>query len=437
VAVPAALSLVPAGFADPPAPPEKIAAPAAPPAQPRGASVDLAAYRRQALERQPSLAAYRASLAAAESKAQALDNLHVPTLLRRDLPTRRQQAAQGVLAAQAQLSQAEWNTLYAVTRTYLSAAYAQTQLQLADQALDKEDVLSLPYLRDVAAKIRKEATRRDVQEWSVKQIDVLIQTTQARREEASEGVQRALAALREAIGVDASSWVPPADLKLPQLEVAVEREQVIALALGRRGEIVLAGVGVEVTALEVKAQGATLLPTSKTFASGADLHANPIPQGAVNDEYRPGGVGIEMPPNLSGCRGARVEQAKDLSGRAVAAADKARNLVTLDAEEAYFKWLQASRQVAEYEAAAKTAKEVARLASDEFTPVVKPGERDRPNLEDLLNTRVRSVQLRLQVNLARYELLLALANLERVTAGGLCPGFDAPLPTAETDDNSK
>jgi outer membrane protein TolC len=429
LAAPAVLSLVPSGFAEPPTAPERIAAPAAP--QPAAIVCALAGYRRLAMERQPSLAAYRASVAAAEGKVHALDSLHVPTIIRRDLPTRRLQAEQGVVAAQAQLSQAEWNTLYAVTRTYLSAAYAQTQLRVADQALSEKDVLALPYLREVAEEIRKTRTRRDVREWNVKQIDVLIQVTRGRREEALEGVQRALAGLREAIGVEEGCFVPPADLRLPLLDIPVDREQIIALALARRGEVVLAGVGAEVTALEVKAQGATLLPSAKTFASGADLHANPIPQGATNSEYRPGAVGIEMPPTLNGCRSARIEQARDLSGRAVAVADKARNLVILDAEDAYLHWLQASRQVAEYEKAVKTSEDVAKEVSGLFQRVIPPEDRDKPNsptLEDLLSTRVRATQLRLQLNQARFELLLALANLERVTAGGFCPGFDLPLP---------
>src|SRR5262249_42829185 len=109
LAAPAVLSLAATGFADPPDLPERTAAPAAEAAPQGVCGLDLAGYRRLALERQPSLAAYRASVAAAEAKAHALDNLHVPTIIRRDLPTRRQQAAQGVVAAQAQLAQAEWN----------------------------------------------------------------------------------------------------------------------------------------------------------------------------------------------------------------------------------------------------------------------------------------------------------------------------------------
>src|ERR1700694_4546507 len=48
-----------------------------------------------ALEQQPAIAAQRASLAAAEANRQALQDIHVPSFLKRDLPIRRHQAALG------------------------------------------------------------------------------------------------------------------------------------------------------------------------------------------------------------------------------------------------------------------------------------------------------------------------------------------------------
>src|SRR4051812_31811334 len=88
--------------------------------------LDLPGCRKLALEKQPALAAYRAGLTAAQAKAQALEELRLAALVRHDLPLRRQRAAQAVQAAQAQVCQAEWDTLYAVTRLYWTAVYAQT-----------------------------------------------------------------------------------------------------------------------------------------------------------------------------------------------------------------------------------------------------------------------------------------------------------------------
>src|SRR5260370_30694081 len=56
-------------------------------------AVDLATLRSVALERQPALAAYRASLEAAEAKAHGLYRLVLAGLVRRDLPTTLQYAS--------------------------------------------------------------------------------------------------------------------------------------------------------------------------------------------------------------------------------------------------------------------------------------------------------------------------------------------------------
>src|SRR5262245_7079256 len=57
--------------------------------------LDLSGSRHVALERQPAIAAARASLAVAQARVHALDNLRVPSFLARDLPVRKQQAALG------------------------------------------------------------------------------------------------------------------------------------------------------------------------------------------------------------------------------------------------------------------------------------------------------------------------------------------------------
>src|SRR5262245_15085700 len=285
----------------------------------------LAEYRRLALEKQPALAAYRASAAAAEAKNDALDRMHLATLVRHDLPIRRMQAEQGVIATHAQLHKAEQDTLYAVTRTYLSVLYARQQLEIAERALEEknEPVTSLFFLKKTAQSIYKDRTRPDVKKWNVDQIDVLIQVTRGRREEARQGVERALAALREAVGLEADCPVivdPKATL--PTLNPVVTREQVVALALERRGEIVQANAGIEVTSLEIDAQCRLHGRQGETFAVGSDLHAEPVPQGFSNGEYRPGAITVEMPGKLVGSKADRREQAEALHGRAVAVADK-------------------------------------------------------------------------------------------------------------------
>src|SRR5262245_49705749 len=54
---------------------------------------------RLAMQRQPALAAHRASLAAAEDGRRAIESLHIPAFLARELTPRRKQATLGVFAA--------------------------------------------------------------------------------------------------------------------------------------------------------------------------------------------------------------------------------------------------------------------------------------------------------------------------------------------------
>jgi outer membrane protein TolC len=406
---------------------EWLAAPAAvAPAPVAPLPADLAGLRQLSLERQPSLAAYRASVAAAEERVHGLDQLRFASLVRRDLPARREQAAQGLCAAEAQLNQATWDTLYAVTRTYLSAAYARLQLDIADKAL-QDKVTGLSFLRSVADRIYKDGTRPDVKKWNVDQIDLLTQTTEGQRVEAADGVKRALAALREAVGIDGDCPLSPALVLPPVPDVKPTCPQIVELALARRGEVAQAAAGFEVTSLEVKAQSALWLRSqAQTFASGADIHVTPIPQGIANSEYRPGAIGIEMPPTMTGFKSARVGQAEALNGRAGAVLQKTRQLITLEAEAAYLKWERAAQEYAKYQQAAKTAREVAEAVRKSFKETAPAN--DRPTLDDLVNTRVRAVQMEVLVNQARYDVLLALAALERVTAGGFCPGFEGVPP---------
>jgi outer membrane protein TolC len=376
--------------------------------------LDLPACRRLALERQPAIAAAQASLAVAQARAAGLDKLHAIPLVASDLPIRRQQAALGVAGAEAQLEQARWDTIYDVTRSYLAVVYARQQLQVADAA--RADLARVRQLADDAGQKR-----------SVRQADVYMLAIEGRRETAAEGVARALAALREAMGLPADACIDVADTRLPDRDVKVCRDEVIALTLARRGEILQATTAAEVTDYEVKAQDAKrFAPTARTFAAATDVHAQPIPAAGRGTEYAPAAVGPEMPTLLVGKRADRVEQARALCDRAGAVVEKTRGLLTLEADDAFHRWQEASRKLPQTRRAAKEAREL----EDELLQ----------NVTDLMqNIRYPEVvaaitianQLRLETNETHYQYLLSLAALERITAGGLCPGFEssaAPRP---------
>jgi outer membrane protein TolC len=390
-----------------------VAAPPAPAAAAQPAVFDVTACRRLALEHQPAVAAAQDSFTAAVARAQAIERLRVPTL---DIHIRRQQSPLGVEIAQAGVRLAEAEAIYAATRNYLSAVYAQQQLDLIDR--------TIPRLKELRAAIHQaEETHRNVAAHHTMKADLYLQLAESRRKEAVFGLQRALAALREAMGVGPDFCLVLADRQLPSLHAALCREELRNLALARRSEMAQAALAAEVFGLEVKAQGMTILPTARTFASASDIHAQQVPQGERNDVYRPGALPLEMPPNLAGGKAGRVEQAKALHAKALAVVDKTRNLIALEIDDNYFKAEEYAGKLADLEPAAKSAEEYLQRVRDEF----KPGNA-ATSPDDVLNAGVLATQTRAQANDALYHYLLALAGLERATAGGFCAGFEAGPP---------
>lgn len=367
---------------------------------------------RIADEQQPALAAHRASLAAAQTQYQGLKRLHPPPFVARDLPIRRQQACMGVTIAKAGLDQAWWETAYAVERTYYSVLYARQQQQVADDL-----VAALKFYHERVADLVKKGESRDYTTSTVDKIGLYLALAQTRQAEASRGMERALAALREAMGVAAGTPLTLAENKLPEPKVEVSRDQIVNLAVANRGELVQAETAERVTALEVDAQGKSLRPTMRTFAAVVDVHARPVPQGLANTEYRPGAVSLEMPTLMAGPRSARIERAENLSARATAVVDKTRNLVALDAEDAFLKWEDAVKKLPTAKAGAEGGLRLSKNTREDFTA----GQRVK--IEDILTNEVLAAQARSGYNETLYQLVIGLAGLQRVTAGGFDPGF--------------
>jgi outer membrane protein TolC len=393
----------------------------------------LAHYRQVALQNQPALTAARTSLGLAQTRVESIHKLGgIATLVRKDLDIRKEQVQFGVQAAQAQLSVAAWETLYAVTRNYWTAVYAQEQLLLAEESLDPEKEGSLPWLRNTMNDLYEQATRKDLREWSLKNIDVAIEGVRARMIEAKVGMKRAVAAMREAMGVPHDyPIVIPKEARLPWIEISPCLADVVQAAQERRGEITQAMIFKEITGLEIQAQGKAH-PWSmqgETFAASSDLHVQSVPNQIANGEYSPGAIGPEMPGKLAGYRSDRVTQATLYNDRACSVVEKTRQLMILQAEDAFWKFDRATEEVAAYRKALKVADQTKEQIANEFRPIGPLGA--RPNLDDIMGAGLKSATFRSALNQARYERLLALTYLERVTAGGVNPGFDGPLPLEE------
>jgi outer membrane protein TolC len=368
-----------------------------------------------ALQKQPAVAARRASLAAAEDAQHGLDALGFPAGLVRELPIRKQQSELGVTAAVAGLDAAERETIYDVTRTYFTVQYARAQEKVTEGV-----VARLKATQGAAATMLK-AGAGDVTSSSVDRASVYLDLADIKRIQAAEGVKRARAALREAIGLAPCEEITPPEEALPEPDVRPCKEKLIEAALARSGEIIQAHVFATVAALEVDAQRCNTHQRVDTFAIGADIHSRPIEQGVHNHEYRPGALAPNMPAVLVGPQCERVARASDLSARAAAVLDKTRNLIVLETEDAFYRWEEASLKAAKAKRAADNGKQLADSLNKDFTAGLKV------KLEDVINAHVLAAQAQSQYNEFLYDEVLALLDLERSTAGAFCAGLATPI----------
>jgi hypothetical protein len=383
--------------------------------------LNLAQAIHLALERHPKLAAKRASLTAAQDGLQALEALRLLALIDKEIPIRREQAAQGVAAAASDLHRIEHEVVYAVTRAYFSVVYAREQEKVVNKVVDR-----LQTIHDTAERSLK-AGDRDATSTDVNRTLVYLRLAQTKQIEARQGIKRALASLREAVGLWPGCGIEVQDTRLPQPTAQPSRDAIIALALARRDDIIASNLFADITCLEIRAQATHLAAKRmETFAAGSDIHSREVPQTVRDGEYRPGALPPEMPGLLVGCRPDRMKHAQSLNARAWAAAEVTRNLIALEAENAFLLWEQAAEQTIKAREAAEAGDKLAEGLDETFR---SSSGKSKVRVEDLITAHVLGSQARSQYNEFLYKQIIGLAELERVTAGGFHAGLaDAPAP---------
>lgn len=395
--------------------------PAAAPAAVTVAPMSLDACIATALAQQPAIRAAQASLAAAESSKAGVDSIRFAAILSPDIPIRRKQACLGVSIAAAGLQHAEWEARYAVTRTFYSVQYARVQLGVIDNVIEKlslslDKARKLVEIGDPTFKVTK---------IDVDTINLNLEFAKAKRAEASTGILKAIAGLREAMGVGLEFPLEVPVEPLPALVSIPDKAQLISHALTNRGEMAMAAAASEVTALEIQAQKRMWFrPQVKTFAAGADIHAKQIPQGVANGEYRPGALPPEMSAYMVGMRHHRTDRAAHLNDRAGAVVEKTENLITLEVEATYLKWQEAADKIKNLAHTPDMGARIGKSVKDRFDTGSVSGE-------ELLRARTLEDLAQSQYNEALFNHVLALAALERVSAGGFrFPSLPAPTVVA-------
>ncbi|HMO37085.1 MAG TPA: TolC family protein, partial [Gemmatales bacterium] len=291
-----------------------------------------------AMERQPAIRAAQHSYQSSLSAKSVADSFLVGLVPEGRI--RRQQAASGLSAAAANVQQVEMETKNAVSRTYVSVIFAREQLKLAKDAVE-----TLKATYKVAKQLLDSGESKNVTQDDLDKLDIYVKLAEAKEGEAMVGMQRAKAALREAIGLEYNTEFEVAEDKLTRYyDIAQEftKSKQVRLcclkaaeaAVMYRPELAQASILADVTCLEVQAQRSNFLHFyARTFAASTDIHAKVLPSQVINGDYRPGPVGPEMPAFLVGSSSKRAERAQILFHRSLAVVDKARGLVALEAEE--------------------------------------------------------------------------------------------------------
>jgi outer membrane protein TolC len=357
---------------------------------------------------QPSIAAAAASLASAQDARRGLDGIKFGARLSKELPIRKDQSCHGIAAAQANLCQVQRDVDASVARLYYSVIYARMQLKVAQQITDR--------LKAVIAVgetlLGKEGAPADLTAAQLSKAKLQLPNAQARVLEATRGLQRATAALREAMGMCPEFEFTVAGDKLPDVVKNVTKDELVRLATCMRGEVQMANQGAAISQLEIDAQAAARRVKRPTAAAGGDFHSRPVPTGSFGDDYKPGAIGLDFPSMFVGPKEIRMQRASDVLGRSAAAAEKVHNLVALEAEDTFFKWEEAVAKIANYTQAAKDAEALSqRMTSALDSGVIQ-------SYRDVLETLVLGAQIQSYLNEALYNHAVALTEIERVTNGG-------------------
>lgn len=364
---------------------------------------------------QPTLKAAQQSLTAAQAGLQSLCNIHkFTTILAPEIPTRRQQAQLGVVVAEAEVQKVHHEINYDVSRLYWSFVYARQQQTTADDVITLLDEAIKNAKRILDAGVPDPKGKLNT--FSVYALEDTLDDVRKKRVLAVTGQQLALAALKEAMGVEQTEVFEPRDTELPVMKGKLVLEEVVRYAIERRPELIQASTGLTAFQLESTAQSKRRFTLQvPTLAAGSDIHSRTLPQPVRNGEYRPGAISPEMPSTLVGRRNDRTLRAGILATRQESLYEKSLNLVKLEATNTFYAYQAATDRLEltqkRYESAKKMV-EQARLAA------VASQDPELVFRSEALAGKAQAEYLE-----AVFEHIKVLTALERVTGGAVHPAY--------------
>ncbi|HUR53302.1 MAG TPA: TolC family protein, partial [Gemmataceae bacterium] len=234
------------------------------------------------------------------------------------------------------------------------------------------------------------------------------------------GSLKAMAGLQQLMNVKEEDFpfrVKDKELPVIGTKGKLTKEIVVERALAARPEIVLATAALDAFRLEVYAQARVKCgSTVRTFASGSDIHARPVPPGSRGAEYRPEPLSPEMPPQLVGSQTDRVNRAMAYCRRAEAMHEDTRNLIALEATIAFHQYEEAATKL-------KNGKDKFKAGKDLMERTREGFDNPKASKAELVSAYVAASKAQSDYVKAVFDHLLALAALERITGGAICAPF--------------
>jgi hypothetical protein len=130
----------------------------------------------------------------------------------------------------------------------------------------------------------------------------------------------------------------------------------------------------------------------------------------ANGNYSPGATAPEMPNLIVGRKNDRVARAWDFAARSASVVAKTSNLISLDVEVQFLNWQESAEDIEELSRIVDLASSLPKKVQD-LDPIDFTGSA-------VIQANIQAITVRAQLNEAKHNHALALAGLERATAGG-------------------
>jgi outer membrane protein TolC len=323
---------------------------------------------------------------------------------------RNQQAGLGIQVAGADLEKSQQQTVFDVARAYYSILLTKELVRITEDTTGQFRAIER-LTQSLIDKGDEFVTTADLA-----RIRTLRLLAENQKVEFQRSYDLTYAALRQVMGLDFQAPLAIVDEELPFKRTTIALAEIVELAMTRRPELAKADIGVRNAVLQEKLAKAEFLPTVGLFGSLNTLTGRRSFPNPGNDELWQLGVAGEMPLFTGGRNLAAVRQARYQLQQAQETQRLARDLITLEVQQAYLEYKEMDERIPLAEAALRDARTTVDAYNKRYAGN-QVADKDMPKFfEDLETANLLQAVAKAQYNQQLYAYNLALAKIRLVTA---------------------